>query len=436
MRKRILLIGGNFFPELTGIGKYNGEMIQWFASKGYECTVIATSPYYPQWKVQQPYSNKWYSRETIPTSGKPIEVYRCPHYVPSRPSGSKRLLSEMTFTISSLFALVRVLSGQSFDYVITVAPPFQLGFHALLYKTFHKAKFLYHIQDLQIEAARDLNMIKSKKLVDLLFLLEKRVLKKSDMVSSISGGMLKKIKDKIGRDVTLFPNWVDTEFFHPLKEKEDIKESFGFSPSQKIILYSGAIGEKQGLEMILSTAKALEQESELQFVICGSGPYKERLHQMAIDQGLANVHFLPLQSHKRFNEFLNMADVHLVIQKASAGDLVMPSKLSTILAVGGLAVVTAAPGTSLYETVHNHGIGLVVEPESPEMFTAAVLNAVRSDGSLLCSRARRYAEDALSRDQILTRYAEQMEQLHEPGVKKKKRFTRRFSVSDTIPESL
>ena len=33
MKKRLLLISYNFYPEPTGIGKYNGEMISWFVSR-------------------------------------------------------------------------------------------------------------------------------------------------------------------------------------------------------------------------------------------------------------------------------------------------------------------------------------------------------------------------------------------------------------------
>src|SRR4051812_15478313 len=101
--KRLLLIGGNFYPEPTGIGKFNGEMIAWLSSSGFECTVITTSPYYPQWKVQKPYSNKWFKRELLQlplnsregeeTKQNKVKVIRCPHYVPANPSGMKRILS-------------------------------------------------------------------------------------------------------------------------------------------------------------------------------------------------------------------------------------------------------------------------------------------------------------------------------------------------------
>jgi len=50
-KKRVLLISHNFSPELVGMGKYNGEMINWLVEQGYDCTVITTFPYYPFWKV-------------------------------------------------------------------------------------------------------------------------------------------------------------------------------------------------------------------------------------------------------------------------------------------------------------------------------------------------------------------------------------------------
>ena len=78
----ILLIGGNFSPELTGIGKYNGEMINWLAERGHICTVITTYPYYPDWNIKPPYAKKafWYSKEYKTTENNPnrnIKIYRC-----------------------------------------------------------------------------------------------------------------------------------------------------------------------------------------------------------------------------------------------------------------------------------------------------------------------------------------------------------------------
>ena len=48
---RILIHGINFSPELTGIGKYSGEMAEWLAARGHEVRVVTAPPYYPQWRV-------------------------------------------------------------------------------------------------------------------------------------------------------------------------------------------------------------------------------------------------------------------------------------------------------------------------------------------------------------------------------------------------
>jgi colanic acid biosynthesis glycosyl transferase WcaI len=400
MRKRLLLIGGNFAPELTGIGKYNGEMMKWLARSGYDCTVVTTYPYYPQWKVQEPYSGskRWYKRELVDG----VHIYRCPQYVPEQPSGKKRIMQDFSFATSAFFKLVQLLAAKKFDVVITVVPPFHLGLLAVLYKKMRKARFFYHIQDMQIEAARDLQMIRSEALLKTLFKVERYILQQADVVSSISDGMISRIQAKSEREIFFFPNWVDVALFHPLSDRAALKVAYGFAPADKIVLYSGAIGEKQGLEAILHAAAALRQQTAIKFLICGSGPYKEKLRQRAQEQGLQQVVFLPLQPFEELNRFLNMADVHLVIQKANASDLVMPSKLTTILAVGGLALITANPGSGLHTLVQRHNMGMLVAAEDPEALTAGIERAVSEDEREMTLNARRYAEDHLSIGKIMS----------------------------------
>ena len=196
MGKKILLIAGNFSPELTGIGKYNGEMIDWLTNNGYECTVLATYPYYPQWNVQmeyKPYANWFRTEEKNTNQGKTVSITRCPHYIPTNPSSLKRLISDTSIFFSFGLAMLPLLFKRKHDFVISVAPPFTLGILAVLYKKIKGAKFLNHIQDLQIEAARDLNMIKSKSIINILLGMEKFILRQSDVISTISPGMIKKI---------------------------------------------------------------------------------------------------------------------------------------------------------------------------------------------------------------------------------------------------
>src|SRR5690348_773908 len=237
MKRSILLISGNYFPEPTGIGKYNNEMMNWLADHGFKCTVICTYPYYPYWQVQQPYTKKknWFSKETFTTpAGNKITVYRCPHYVPLKPTGKSRAMLDLSFFTAVSLKLVR-LTGKKFDYVINVTPPLSLGLLAALYKKICGAKFLYHIQDMQVDVANDLKMISSMRFLSLLFKIEKYILKQADKISTISSDMAERVKLKSKKPVYIFPNWANTKIFFPLTDKASLKEAFGFNADVPLI---------------------------------------------------------------------------------------------------------------------------------------------------------------------------------------------------------
>lgn len=409
-RKSILLISHNFAPEPTGIGKYNGEMIAWLAEHGYDCTVVTTFPYYPQWKVQDPYKNRWwwFKKEIITyREGASATVYRCPSYVPGNPTGKKRMLQDLSFWTSKIWQIIKLISiKRKFDLIITVAPPFHLAYLGYMVKKATGGKLIYHIQDLQIEAAQDLNILSNEAMFQRLYKIEKDILSKADYVSTISDGMMSRIQPKvIDKQVLLFPNWADTKFFFPVDDRQQLKLRWGFQATDAVYLYSGAIGEKQGLENIIFAAEILKADAQIKFVICGSGPYKEKLVALANERGLTNVSFLGVQEKELFNDFLNMADFHLVLQKANAGDLVMPSKLTTILAVGGVSIVTSAPGTSLYEVVNKHDVGYLIEPDDYKALAEKVKYTKDAfDADIKRANAREYALRYLNIDHVIENF--------------------------------
>lgn len=398
VKKRILVLGINCLPELTGIGKYTGEMITWLAENGHETTMVTGFPYYPNWKVQKPYTGNGYKKEKM--HGENLTIYRCPLYVPANPSGLKRLIHESIFFISAGFVVFTLLFKKKQDIIFAVAPPFHLAILALFYRFFRGGRIVYHVQDLQIEAARELNMLKPW-MFEWLFSIEYFILRKMDFVSTISDGMMARLAKKIPKKIMFFPNWVDTESFYPLSDRKLLKVKWGYGHNDHIVLYSGSIGEKQGLDSLIRIADSLKDKDNIKFLICGTGPYKQELIRMSEERMLKNMAFLPLQGYDVFNEFLNMADVHLVLQKANASDLVMPSKLTSILAVGGLALVTANPGTTLYDVISAHEMGVVIQAEDEVALAQAIVRIAESDHDKYRDNARKYAEQYLDKRNIL-----------------------------------
>jgi colanic acid biosynthesis glycosyl transferase WcaI len=116
---KILLYGINFSPELTGIGKYTGELAVWLAARGHAVRVVTAPPYYPEWKVGAGFKNGHAVEATL--NGASLRVWRCPLWVPAQPGGIKRLLHLASFALSSLPVMLRQIVWRP-DVVWVVEP--------------------------------------------------------------------------------------------------------------------------------------------------------------------------------------------------------------------------------------------------------------------------------------------------------------------------
>ena len=396
---KILICGINYAPELTGIGKYTGEMGSWLAKNGHTVEVITGMPYYPQWKISSTYKKRWWHTEYVDG----VKVYRCPLYVPGKVSSVKRILHEFSFVLSTLPIWISKLFSPKYDVVISVSPPFHLGALPLLYSRMRRTKIVTHIQDLQVDVAKELRMISNRRLLNTMFAMEKMILKGSSAVSTISKGLMKKIKEKgiAASNCLLFPNWVDENIILPIEKEKSLRNEFGLSQQDKVILYSGNLGEKQGLENIIEAAKGFREDASVKFVIVGSGGGEIKLKQLVHDAQLDNIHFHPLVSYEKLPALLAMADLHLVLQKKNATDLVMPSKLTSILAAGGCPLVTASEGSTLYKLIRQNELGIVVEPDDSYQLTQAIRSALDSSLEKFRNNARFYASKYLAKESIL-----------------------------------
>jgi colanic acid biosynthesis glycosyl transferase WcaI len=273
---------------------------------------------------------------------------------------------------------------------------------------------VYHIQDLQIDAAIDLQIIKQGLLQRLLVSIERFILNNATIVSTISTGMQQKVLAKKTKltNVVLFPNWVDNSRIFITQTNLAVISGLGIPLHKKVFFYSGAIGEKQGLEIILQVApNVVKQCEDVVFVISGSGPYREKLKQEAVDKGVNSIIFIDLQPIPVFNQLLNYTYCHLVVQKESAGDLLLPSKLTNILAVGGLSIVTAVKGTSLYDVIDRYKMGVLIQPENVLVFEQAIIELAKNNDTLKASiseNARQYASTYLNKANVIDNFMEKV----------------------------
>ncbi|QGZ60661.1 glycosyltransferase WbuB [Paraburkholderia acidisoli] len=395
---RILIYGLNYAPEVTGVGKYTAEMAEGLAARGHDVRVVCAPPYYPQWQVHEGWRAWQYRRE----SAHGVSVRRAPLWVPKRPGGAKRILHLASFALASLPLLLREAFWRP-HIVMPIAPTLLCAPGALMLARASGAKAWLHIQDFEVDAAFELGLLEGG---DQAFAaraargFERTLLRRFDVVSSISPRMVERVVDKgvEAARAECLPNWVDTNAIYPLPQPSVFRQRLGIPPGNAVVLYSGNMGAKQGIDILADVATALAARRDISFVFCGDGAAKHEL--AARCAALPNCHLLPLQPVTLLNELLNVADIHVLPQRADAADLVMPSKLTGMLASGRAVVAMARPGTSLFNVVTD--LGVVVPPEDGDALAGAIA-ALAGDAArraALGRAARRYAQQWLSPDAI------------------------------------
>jgi colanic acid biosynthesis glycosyl transferase WcaI len=409
---RILINSINFYPELTSTGKYTGEMAQWLAERGHAVRVVTSPPHYPTWKVFDEYSSWGYKKERwSPSAGSGVlEIFRCPLWVPRTPRGWRRLTYLASFSLSSC----PVMLAQAFwkpHLVLQIEPTFFGSPQTLLSAWFSSAISWLHIQDFEVDVAFQLTDFSSPHLRRWAHRMESRLMTKFACVSTISDRMIEKLRTKgvPSSRTVLFPNWVDTVAIHPLPEPSSLRHKLGIPTDTVVALYSGNMGLKQGLHILIDVSRRLATRRDIYFVICGDGPYRQEL--MTMTQHSNNVRFLPLQPADALNDLLNLADIHLLPQLAGAADLVMPSKLTGILA-SGRAVLATADADSQIATVLE-GRGMITPSGNADAFAAA-LTFLAANPELrrkFGEAARKYAVTHLNRDQILLEFEHMIKKL-------------------------
>jgi colanic acid biosynthesis glycosyl transferase WcaI len=394
---KVLVYSANFAPEPTGIGKYSGEMAAWLAARGHAVRSISAPPYYPNWRVSGGYRWPLFRRE----QWRGVEVWRAPLWVPKSPNGIKRILHLMSFALTSFPVALRQVFWRP-DFVICVAPAFVCAPAALLVARLSGAQVWLHLQDFEVDIAFRMKLLRGAVLQRLILRMERWILRRFDNVSSISSRMVKRLLEKgvAPERISFFPNWVDIAHIKPSARTGNYRSQLGIADDAVVVLYSGTLGGKQGLMVVPAVARQLAARQDIVFVICGDGVIKPQLQAACAGLG---TRFLPLQPFDRLGELLCTANVHLLPQSKDAADLVLPSKLSGMLASGRPVIATCHAGTELHAVVSICGI--VVEPEDASALAEAICR-LADDAALrtgLGQRARAYAEANFERDAVLER---------------------------------
>ncbi|MFJ7493383.1 glycosyltransferase [Streptomyces sp. NPDC097727] len=392
--RTLLVVSTNYAPELTGIGPYAAQLAEHWAASGAETHVLTGMPHYPSWRTEAEYRGVW--RVAEKRAG--VTVHRRRHYVPPRQTALSRAAFEATVLGHGLLSPP---VSRPWDAVISQMPSLAGGVIGARLAGRRRVPHIPVVQDLMGAAAAQSGIRGGGRAAAVASAAERYALRSAALVGVIHESFVPRVTE-YGVDpgrIRIVPNWSHVQA--PSADRAGTRARLGWSEGAPVVLHSGNMGLKQGLEVLVDAARLAP---EIRFVLMGDGNQREALLGRAT--GLRNLDFLPPAGADEFTEILAAADVLAVTQRASVLDMSVPSKLTSYFVSGRPVVASVADGGGTAQEVHRSGAGILVAPEDP----AALLSAVRklfeapAEADRLGANGPQYVARHLSREAGLARF--------------------------------
>jgi colanic acid biosynthesis glycosyl transferase WcaI len=405
---RIIIIGINYWPEVTGIGVFTAYRAEYLAAAGHDVTVCTTFPYYPEWRVHRKYAR----RIALSEKRNGVKIVRSYIYIPKHVIPIKRIVHEVSFFIS---VTLSALTQKRPDVLMIVSPPLGLAATGIILSRLWRIPYIFDVEDLQPDAAGDLGMLPVWA-VKLLYRVEAAAYHFAWLVTTLTPEMKRKIINKgiSENKVKLIEPCMDDSLVKlSLDEGCKFKQRYNIY-NNFIVTYSGNMGVKQGLDVVLNAAALNSFDDSILFLMVGDGVDRLRLLRNAANLNLHNVRFLPLLNLVDFRGLLAASDVCLILQQASASEVAFPSKMVTYLAAGRPIVASVNPSSVVARLIRESGAGKAVQAEDPKALLNAIYEFKNNNLYILGELARHYADSHWLQSRVLRNFEQLITQFTEP----------------------
>lgn len=380
----LLVLSNYYHPEPTGSAPPITDLSLWLAENGLRPDVLAARPSYPKNAVYEGYEAGQHDREDF----KGVNVRRVKSYVAGSRGMVGRLLSETSFAAAALLSRKRRYRG-----VICVCPSVFVVLVAPFFRA-RDGRVVAIVHDIQSGLAANLKFGMAGGLTQLLRKLEAWALNRCDRVIALTPGMERELRELgVKGTIDIIPPQVNVREIVPTPRAE----------GRPLLVYSGNLGRKQGLDQVLAlAAELLKRSAEVDILIRGEGSERKSLEEQVESEGLTNVRFADLAPREQLSAAMGAATLHLVPQSPGGANFALPSKIFSIMAAERPYIATAEAGTPLALVTEASGGGVCVEPNEAALFADAVEALVvdprrRSD---LGARGRRYVETTVDREVV------------------------------------
>ena len=367
---RVLIISSNYSPEPLGIGLYTADLAYILNRDGIDVTVLTTFPYYPWWETP-PHLEKYAVKHSVQDN---INVYR----TRLKFSSSSKTVGRIIFEIRMWLGMRKVyrrIDNKNFDKVISVIPSLGAGLIARKVVKSNRINHYLIIQDITSNGIAESGMSLGSFLRNIVFPIERLIVRSASFVAVISQSMIQPVRamSKHSTSVDLLPNY---EIEAPEALISLTRVGFNLPLDKFVVLHSGSIAQKQGLENLVETAR-LMKSTDVVFYLFGHGNAEEEISRSSKD--LSNFSIRPSVPREEFLSLLRCADLLIVNERSTQISMALPSKLISYFS-SGVPVVAAVPKSgATYKAIE--GLAIWVEADEPELLATAIQKIALSSES-------------------------------------------------------
>lgn len=398
---RLLILTQYYPPEIGAPQNRLHELAVRLKAKGVHVEVLTAMPNYPKMEIHEAYRNGKILEETIDG----IPVHRAKIYVSTSKGILKRLLNYFSFVFTSYW---RGRKLDDFDFLMVESPPLFLGYSAMRLSRKLNAKLIFNVSDLWPESAEKLGLVTNKFLLGMAYRLEAKCYRRSFLITGQTQGIVDDISKRFPeKKVVWLPNGVDLGYYNPAEiESIGYRKRNRMHESDILFFYGGVVGYAQGLDVILNAAKLVEDRPEIQFIIQGAGPEKERLLELKEEMNVTNVHFLSPVDKSEMPGVLKEINVAVIpLRKLDLFEGAIPSKVFETLAME-IPILLGVNGEARFHFVDKAQAAIFVEPENATVLAENVLFLADNPeiAREMGRKGRKYAEIQFNRDVIASNF--------------------------------
>lgn len=393
--KKVLILCQYFYPEYVSSATLPTQLAEDLVKNNIDVDVICGWPY--------EYSNTEHihSKETY----KGIKINRLKYTRFNNKSKIGRLINFFSLFLRFLINMPKMLK---YNHIFVYSNPPILPIIPDFLKRIFKIKYTAIIYDIAPDNAIKIGAIKNnsaiKKLMDYV---NDRVYHNANNIVVLGNEMKEYIiQQGISRkpeNIIVIPNWYESKQINENrifnKEFKELRNKY-----DKIILYSGNMGELQDMDTILQYCLSVKEHKNILNIICGHGKKTNLVKEFIEKNSIENTVVFGFVTGSDYTDLLKISDLTITSLIENGVGLGVPSKSYGYLAAGKPIIAIMNESSDIVKELNKYNAGINIKNNDYEMMKEVITNLTNEHIDNMSKNAYQLYLDKYTRKINTTKY--------------------------------